>query len=82
MKINVVDAGCGVGKTTALINLINNDTSNQKYIFITPFLSEVEKILKYSEPSDLYYINKYIPDDFEWTEENFINLAEQIKNQT
>lgn len=44
MKINVVDAGCGVGKTTALINLINNDTSNQKYIFITPFLSEVERI--------------------------------------
>ena len=46
MKINVVDAGCGVGKTTALINLINNDTSNQKYIFITPFLSEVERIKK------------------------------------
>ena len=44
--------------------------------------AEFEKILKYSEPSDLYYINKYIPDDFEWTEENFINLAEQIKNQT
>ena len=46
MKINVVDAGCGVGKTTALIKLINNDTSNQKYIFITPFLSEVERIKK------------------------------------
>lgn len=46
MKINVVDAGCGVGKTTTLINLINNDTSNQKYIFITPFLSEVERIKK------------------------------------
>ena len=44
--------------------------------------AEFEKILKYSEPSDLYYINKYIPDDFEWTEENFENLSEQIKNQT
>lgn len=44
--------------------------------------AEFEKILKSSEPSDLYYINKYIPDDFEWTEENFINLSEQIKNQT
>ena len=44
--------------------------------------AEFEKILKYSEPSDLYYINKYMPDDFEWTEENFKNLSEQIKNQT
>ena len=44
--------------------------------------AEFEKILKYSEPSDLYYINKYIPDDFEWTKENFKNLSEQIKNQT
>ena len=44
--------------------------------------AEFEKILKYSEPSDLYYIKKYIPDNFEWTEENFEKLAEQIKNQT
>lgn len=54
MKINVVDAGCGVGKTTALINLINNDTSNQKYIFITPFLSEVERIKNLVQIKILY----------------------------
>lgn len=46
MRINIVDAGCGVGKTTALINKINEDTSQQKYLFVTPFLSEVERIKK------------------------------------
>lgn len=44
MIINVVDAGCGVGKTTALINKINNDSDEQKYIYVTPFLDEVERI--------------------------------------
>ena len=46
MKVNVVDAGCGIGKTTALINKMNEDTSGQKYLFVTPFLSEVERIKK------------------------------------
>lgn len=44
MTINVVDAGCGVGKTTALINKMNNDNSGQKYIYVTPFLDEVSRI--------------------------------------
>ena len=46
MRINVVDAGCGIGKTTALINKMNDDMTEQKYLFVTPFLSEVERIKK------------------------------------
>jgi hypothetical protein len=41
--IKVVDSIMGSGKTSAAINLMNNDTENN-YIFITPYLPEVERI--------------------------------------
>lgn len=41
--IKVVDSIMGSGKTSAAINLMNKDTEN-KYIFITPFLPEIERI--------------------------------------
>ena len=45
MKVNVVDAICGAGKSTSLINMINETNDNNvKYLYITPFLSEVERI--------------------------------------
>ncbi len=45
MKINIVDSIMGSGKTTAAINKMKEDKNN-KYIFITPFLKEVERIKK------------------------------------
>lgn len=46
MQLKVVDAGCGVGKTTAMINYINESDDNQKFLYITPFLTEVDRIKK------------------------------------
>lgn len=43
MDVKVCDAICGAGKTQSCINMINNDIEN-KYIFITPYLDEVERI--------------------------------------
>ncbi len=42
-KITVIDAPMGKGKTTAIIQKMSNDEEN-KYIYITPYLSEVERI--------------------------------------
>ena len=43
MKINVVDSIMGSGKTSWAINKMNYD-DNKKYVYITPYLSEVKRI--------------------------------------
>lgn len=43
-KIHIVDAPCGIGKTTAAINMINNASDDEGFIYITPFLSEVNRV--------------------------------------
>ena len=50
VRINVVDAIPGAGKTSWAIQKINEkvdgfgETSNKKYIYVTPFLNEVERV--------------------------------------
>ena len=54
--VKVCDALCGSGKTSACINMINNSTYNRlsdtgekvetHFIFVTEFLSEVDRIVK------------------------------------
>lgn len=58
-KIKVVDSIMGSGKTQAAIELMNSDTESN-YIFITPYLKEIERIKK-SCPKRKFYdpINKY-----------------------
>ena len=43
MKVSVCDALCGSGKTSACINMMNERTDT-KFIFVTQYLSEVERI--------------------------------------
>lgn len=45
MIINVIDAIMGTGKTTGMINYMNEHTESQ-FVFITPYLSEVERVLE------------------------------------
>lgn len=64
-RIKIVDSIPGSGKTSAIINMINNDTSDNKYIYITPFLTEVERVKKncknkrFHEPKYNQYGNKF-----------------------
>lgn len=45
MKVNIVDAPCGTGKTTAMINYIN-DNPDKRFMVITPYLSEITRFIK------------------------------------
>lgn len=46
MKINVVDAIMGAGKTSAGINFINDSDEDIKFLYITPYLTEVKRIIE------------------------------------
>lgn len=43
-EVKVVDELMGSGKTSAAINLINSSDEDERFLFITPYLSEVERI--------------------------------------
>ena len=45
MKINIVDAQMGFGKTSAAINMINESSDDKKFLYITPYLTEVERVI-------------------------------------
>lgn len=56
-KIKVIDSPMGFGKTSYLIQMMNENKDN-KYIFITPFLDEVDRIInkcgnkKFKQPNN------------------------------
>lgn len=71
--ITVIDAPCGTGKTTYCIEYMKNN-SDKRFIYITPFLSECERVRK-SVP------NMYEPKRTDSGKyKNFLELLEQGKN--
>lgn len=45
MKVKVVDSIMGSGKTSAMIDMINKSDKEDRFIYITPYLDEVERIM-------------------------------------
>ena len=53
--IRVIDARMGRGKTTAAIRYINETKGKKRFLFVTPFLTEVDRICKacdFDQPKD------------------------------
>lgn len=48
-KVYVIDACMGSGKTSAMINMINQSSDAERFIYVTPLLSETERIAKACE---------------------------------
>lgn len=46
IEVNIVDAIMGRGKTTAMINYMNSLPDDVKILYITPFLTEVNRIIE------------------------------------
>lgn len=46
MAIYVIDAPMGVGKTSAMINKVRESPSDEHFVFVTPFLTESERIVE------------------------------------
>ena len=43
--VRVVDAIMGTGKTASIVNMINSSEDDEKFIYITPLLSEADRIM-------------------------------------
>jgi len=59
--ITVIDDRMGASKTSAMIQFMNTNKSSKKFIFVTPFLDEVQRIKDYCgfvEPEKTDYKNK------------------------
>lgn len=48
-EVYVVDACMGTGKTSAMINMINKSSKDEHFLYVTPLLSETDRIVKYCE---------------------------------
>lgn len=72
-KVLIIDSKCGSGKTEWAIRYMNENL-DKKFIFVTPYLTEVERILKYC-----YDFNQ--PENKKMSKsENFDLLVEDNKN--
>ncbi|WP_181279880.1 hypothetical protein [Bacillus atrophaeus] len=80
-KIKIVDSIMGSGKTSAAINKMNNANKDENFIFITPYLNEVERIKKSIKTKQFYEPKvKKKGDKTQYKFESFHELLSQNKN--
>ena len=55
----------GAGKSSALINLINNSKNDVRFIYVTPYLKEVERIIE--KCPDKNFKQPFINEEFKYS---------------
>ena len=78
MIAKVCDAMCGFGKTSACIAMMNQKDS-KRYIFITPYLTEVERVKNLCKNKQFYSPEKKYEHNFSKLN-SFHQLLRQGKN--
>ncbi|MBG9768209.1 hypothetical protein [Bacillus vallismortis] len=80
-KVKVIDSIMGSGKTTAAIDMMNNSGTDENFIFITPYLDEVDRIKKSISSKQIYEPKvKKKGDKTQYKFESFHELLSQNKN--
>lgn len=72
-RISVIDCPCGWGKTSWAIQYINQLPADTKVIYITPLLTECERIIKECKKKDFY-----TPTSIDWVKTKSQNLLELL----
>lgn len=73
MKIKIIDSIMGSGKTSAAINYMNKDYQ-KKFIYITPYLDEVDRVISACNEERDFGLCSYTDDKGDYvTEESIIN---------
>lgn len=89
MKIRIIDTICGKGKSTGMIREINNNLieHNDSYLFVTPFLNEVDRVIEeckdsnFKQPERSKYKPKYLDlMDLVNEEQNIVMTHTLLKN--
>ncbi|KIL32026.1 hypothetical protein [Bacillus subtilis] len=80
-RIKIVDSIMGSGKTSAAIDMMNNSGTDENFIFITPYLDEVDRIKKSISSKQIYEPKvKKKGDKTQYKFESFHELLSQNKN--
>ncbi|AOA54440.1 hypothetical protein [Bacillus subtilis] len=80
-RVKVIDSIMGSGKTSAAIDMMNNSGADENFIFITPYLDEVDRIKKSINSKQIYEPKvKKKGDKTQYKFESFHELLSQNKN--
>lgn len=63
-QVEVWDSRMGTGKTSKAIDVINAAKPEEKFIFITPYLKEIERVRKATRKNRKFYVPNYTSSDY------------------